>query len=382
MVVPRDQAVPNRLLRQAREARELTQEEVADGLIQLGAGGVNGGMVSKWERGICRPSRFHRRLLCQFFEATPEQLGFRRGTPSAVPEETIRATLLEPARASVKLSWLVWNTTGDVSVVGGILTKISQLSDVVTQHEGGLRQPALELLAGGHEMLGRVAFDGLDYGTAYGHFLKMEQLGEHLGDADIRELAAIYQGDLLRRRGEYELAAQRLQSTEPYTPQVTAAVEGLRHQTLARAHAEYGQREAFVMAIGRAEEAARELEPGTEDWGNEFGLVPVLHEKAHGFTLLWEAERALDIYAETQAGFQTASLRDLGNFAILRAQAHAYAGNVDTGVRLALDGLAFAKRYGSARHVSRVQRMYDRLQDTPMGSSARMRDLAEALRAA
>src|SRR6266511_3454607 len=278
MVVPRDQAVPNRLLRQAREARELTQEEVADGLIQLGAGGVNGGMVSKWERGICRPSRFHRRLLCQFF--------------------------------------------------------------------------------------------------------KMEQLGEQLGDADIRELAAIYQGDLLRRRGEYELAAQRLQSTEPYTPQVTAAVEGLRHQTLARAHAEYGQREAFVMAIGRAEEAARELEPGTEDWGNEFGLVPVLHEKAHGFTLLWEAERALDIYAETQAGFQTASLRDLGNFAILRAQAHAYAGNVDTGVRLALDGLAFAKRYGSARHVSRVQRMYDRLQDTPMGSSARRRDLAEAPRAA
>jgi hypothetical protein len=55
---------------------------------------------------------------------------------------------------------------------------------------------------------------------------------------------------------------------------------------------------------------------------------------------------------------------------------------VDTGVRLAIDGLTFARRYGSARHVSRVQRMYDRLQDTLIGSSARMRDLAEALRAA
>ena len=83
-----------------------------------------------------------------------------------------------------------------------------------------------------------------------------------------------------------------------------------------------------------------------------------------------------------QAAFQTASLRELGNFTILRAQAHAYADNVDVGVRLGIDGLTFARRYGSARHISRVQRMYDRLSETPIGSSARMRDLAEALRAA
>jgi hypothetical protein len=25
---------------------------------------VTGGLVSKWERGICRPTAFHRRLLC------------------------------------------------------------------------------------------------------------------------------------------------------------------------------------------------------------------------------------------------------------------------------------------------------------------------------
>jgi len=66
MVVPAAQAVPNHLLRQARETRNLTQDEVADGLSQLGAKGATGGLVSKWERGICLPSRFHRRLLCQF----------------------------------------------------------------------------------------------------------------------------------------------------------------------------------------------------------------------------------------------------------------------------------------------------------------------------
>ena len=76
------------------------------------------------------------------------------------------------------------------------------------------------------------------------------------------------------------------------------------------------------------------------------------------------------------------SLRDVGNFTILKAQAHAYAGNVDVGVDLAIEGLRFARRYGSARHVSRVQRMYDRLSSTPIGTSAHMRDLADALHAA
>jgi transcriptional regulator with XRE-family HTH domain len=382
MVVPAGQAVPNALLRQAREAKDQTQDEVADGLIQLGARGVTGNLVSKWERGICRPSRFHRRLLCQFFQATAERLGLASPLSPAVPEEIIRAALLEPAGASVKLSWLVWYGTADVAVVDRVTTLIDSLSGAVRSYEGPLRQPARQLLARGHEMLGKVAFDRLDYRAAYGHFLTMQQLGEQLGDATVLELAAVHQGDLLRRRGDYELAVQRLESAASYALDATDAVEGLRQQTLARAHAEYGDSDAFRRAIETAEGKARDLQPEERDWGSEFGLMGVLHEKAHGYTLLWEAGQALEIYAETEAVLRMASLRDLGNFTILKAQAHAYAGNVEVGVKLGLDGLAFARRYGSPRHVSRVQRMSDRLSETPIGTSVRMRDLAEALRAA
>jgi transcriptional regulator with XRE-family HTH domain len=42
--------------------------------------GVNADMVSKWERGQKSPSRFYLRLLCSFFDATPDQLGY--GAPS------------------------------------------------------------------------------------------------------------------------------------------------------------------------------------------------------------------------------------------------------------------------------------------------------------
>ena len=388
MVVPANEAVPNPLLRQAREARNLTQDEVADGLVQLGAKGASGGLVSKWERGICRPNRFHRRLLCQFFDASPEDLGFRAGASlasSGVSEDALVDALLEPAGATIKLSWLVWYGNADAAVVDRVVALIGKLTDFTsstTEGQGNLRRPALQLLAAAHEMLGKVAFDGLDYPAAYGHFLAMEQLGEAAGDADLRALAAVHQGDLLRRRGEYGLAVKRLEAAVPAGGEVAGVVEGMRQQTLARAHAEYGHRDAFLLAIEAAEVQAAGLGAEAAGWGNEFTLMAVRHERAHGHTLLWEPDVALGIYLATEPELHPVALRDIGNYTILKAQAHAYAADVDVGVDLAIEGLEFARRYGSARHVSRVQRMYDRLSRTPIGTSARMRDLADALRAA
>jgi hypothetical protein len=341
--------------------------------------------VSKWERGICRPNRFHRRLLCQFFGAGPKELGFTAASTqpgSEVSDDALVEALLEPAGATIKLSWLVWYGNADAAVVDRVLALIGKLSAFTARHQGSLRRPSLQLLAAAHEMLGKVAFDGLDYPTAYGHFLEMERLGAEAGDADLRALAAVHQGDLLRRRGEYELAVQRLEAAVPAPGRVSGAVEGMRQQTLARAHAEYGQKDAFLQAIDAAEVQAGGLGTEAADWGNEFTITNVRHERAHGHTLLWEPEVALGIYLASESEIHPVSLRDIGNFTILKAQAHAYAGNVDVGVSLAIEGLGFARRYGSARHVSRVQRMYDRLRDTPMGTSARMRDLADALRAA
>jgi transcriptional regulator with XRE-family HTH domain len=385
VVVPASEAVPNPLLRQAREARNLTQDEVAEELVRLGAKGATGGLVSKWERGICRPNRFHRRLLCECFAATPEELGLRTGVTrpgSTVPEEALVEAFLEPAGATIKLSWLVWYGNADTTVIDRVAALIPTLTDFTATHAGSLRQPALQLLATAHEMLGKVAFDGLDYPGAYAHFLEMEQLGGAAGDSDLRALAAVHQGDLLRRRGDYELAVQRLKTAVPVGRDAAGHIEGVRQQALARAHAEHGQRDAFLQAIEAAEAHASQLSPETADWGNQFSLTNVRNERAHGHTLLWEPEVALRIYLATEPEMHPVSLRDIGNYTILKAQAHAYAGDLDVGVDLAIEGLEFARRYRSARHATRVQRMHDRLSGTPIGTSARLRDLADALRAA
>lgn len=67
-------------LREFRERRGLTQQEVAEELTKLAWSrdrqrvGVNADMVSKWERGEKRPSRMYRDLYCLLFRATPAEL--------------------------------------------------------------------------------------------------------------------------------------------------------------------------------------------------------------------------------------------------------------------------------------------------------------------
>lgn len=74
---------PEPRLREHRQRCRLTQEELAEQLTQLAWAserervGVNADMVSKWERGLKRPSKQYRLLLAGFFGVTQEQLGLR-----------------------------------------------------------------------------------------------------------------------------------------------------------------------------------------------------------------------------------------------------------------------------------------------------------------
>lgn len=75
---------PRPRLRDFRERRDLTQQQVADELVRLAwlrdgrRVGVNADMVSKWERGDKRPSPMYRDLYCMLFRATAAELGLAR----------------------------------------------------------------------------------------------------------------------------------------------------------------------------------------------------------------------------------------------------------------------------------------------------------------
>jgi len=67
---PVDPSIPNTTLMKARKQVGSTQWDVAQQV------GVSATMVGVWERGRSLPSLAHLRLLCQFFQCPPEDLGY------------------------------------------------------------------------------------------------------------------------------------------------------------------------------------------------------------------------------------------------------------------------------------------------------------------
>src|SRR2546430_7586930 len=65
------EASPNKRLKEQRELRGWTQEDLAE---KAGASPVT---VSRWENGTL-PSLYHRSKLCKIFRKTPHELGFIR----------------------------------------------------------------------------------------------------------------------------------------------------------------------------------------------------------------------------------------------------------------------------------------------------------------
>src|ERR1700736_5469327 len=83
---------PNALLRQQRLLRGWSLQHVVEQLCSLcqeeeDVPGVTADMVSKWERGERKPSRFYQTKLCVLYKSTADQLGFIEAqyTPEPIP---------------------------------------------------------------------------------------------------------------------------------------------------------------------------------------------------------------------------------------------------------------------------------------------------------
>jgi transcriptional regulator with XRE-family HTH domain len=324
-----------------RQALGLTQEALAEAL------DVVVSTVARWERGESTPRSWHKRRYARALDITVDELD----------------RLLDDRSAS--------SVGADVAAV---VARLEQAS--MTARGDSQRTPLLRLLGHAHETMGDVAFDRLRFSEAADHYHQAHEVGVELGDPDMMSNAVIQLGDVARRRRRYHAALRLLHSAGRDEAAIPLA-QVRRSQTLARTYAETGDRSAFDQAIGRAEQLAGLV---SADHHREGDHSPqgVRLEKAHGLTILGQPEAALAIYDKSApTTFHTD--RERGSFLIIHAQALAHAGHLSEGVRLGIEGLQLARNYRSPRHVSRVQRMHDRLTTVWPPSEPRLAELRDAL---
>ena len=372
-----------KLVRNYRVQRHWSQQQLAD------RWGYSREYVSQIERGKRKLDHVEQvNRLADILEIPSERLdAIGKGIPRRKNEtehlsnadDVLLEALLQPAQSTVKLSWLVWHGDGDTTVIDNLNALIAKLETALNQYRGAFRKQSQQLLAYAYEMMGKIAFDRLNYMEANGYFHEMAQLGEELQYPNIIGLAMIHQGDLLRKRGRYELAIRCLEAAQAYTDVSDTFISGTRWQILARAYYEYGLEANFLNAIDHAEKIALQTRQSLNTMAHEFNLVEVLQERAQGYSMLWQPQKALEIYQQTDKLKPFRPMRDLGSYTIIKAQAHAYHGDMEEGIKLALSGLELARGYHSIRHEARVQKMYDRLKASPLGQHQLLRDLEEAL---
>jgi transcriptional regulator with XRE-family HTH domain len=373
-----------RLVKSFRMQRKWSQGELA---AKWGHTREYVSLIERGERKLEKQEQIYR--LADILDIPSERLdAIGKGIPQrrktaekpAEADDILLQILLEPSLATTKLSWLLWLADGENILVAENLASLTiRLEDALTKYRGQFLKPAQKVLAYAQEMQGKIAFDQLRYTDANGHFQEMLDLGEELGDPTIISSAQIHRADILRKRGRYETATRMLGALRPTVEQAEDHIRGVYYQILARAHSQYGYENLFLEAIENAENIARDIKETIDTQYHEFNLIEVLQERAQGFTTLWQPEKALAIYPQTDKLRPFRPLRAMGSYLIIKAQAHAYSGDMKTGIDLAFQGIKLARSYGSRRHISRVQGMYDRLSVTALGNHPRMKDLKEFL---
>jgi transcriptional regulator with XRE-family HTH domain len=373
-----------RLVKAYRKQRGWTQEDVAERWEHTNA------YVSQIERGVRKlDSTIQIIRLADILDIPQEKLeAIGRGIPerkkkaefSEQNDSAVLQMLLGPAKDVVRLSYIVWTANQKPLIEDNLRNLVMSLENALAAYCGEFTKPAQQLLAYAHQMQGRIAFDRLDYAAAGGHFSEMIDLGQELNDPDIIAVGMSYQGHLLRKRRRYDQAIRCFKATEPYASISPENTQGIRHLLMAEAYADVGQELEFMKSIEAALDIAASTRETIASMADQFTVDDVLQQQAGGFTELWQPDKALEIYKETDALPIFRPLRDLGAYSIDKGQAYLFVGDIDKGIDLSLRGMKLAEEYRSKRQIGWIERTYSRLKATSLGKDKRLDTLHEALR--
>ena len=224
-----------------------------------------------------------------------------------------------------------------------------------------------------------MAFDRLDFAAASGHFSEMIDLGNELHDTDITTMGMVYQGSLLRKRGRFETAIRCFEAAKPLAAASAKSTQGIYHVNLSTVYADSGKDQPFLEAIDAALELAKENKESITGLANDFSVDDVLWAQAGGLSELWQAQKALDIYKETDKLRPFRPLRELGAYTIDKGEAYLRLGALDEGIYLSLKGIELASEYRSKRHIGWIEKTYNRLRMLSIGKDKRLDTLHDAL---
>lgn len=370
------------LIKAYRKQRGWTQDELAE---RWGHSRSYVSQVESGRRTLDRTSQLSRLAdILNIPEDKLERIGRfipTRATRQPNPQvnDSVIQMLLEPGRDMVKLSWVVWVGDQHPVIEANLRNLAFNLERSLNAYNGEFRASAKQLLTYTHQMLGKIAFDRLDFASAGGHFSEMIEMGQELDDADIICVGMIQQGSLLRKRGRYDQSVRCFEAAKPFADVASPNIQGMRYNQMARLYSDFGDEQNFLRAINPALDIASHMEDSIDSLANEFSLDTTLVEQASGYSELKKPEESLKIYKETDKLRPWRPLREQGSYTITKAQALLNAFDLEKGIELGLRGIKLASQYRSKRQILWLDKTYNQLRLLPIGEDKHLNTLRDAL---
>ena len=220
-------------------------------------------MVSKWERGISKPSPFYRERLCNLFNMTAKELGLidTADSHNEPNKPAIQLAMIDQAITSrldytesiLNLSWEAWYASRPRQAANEITRLLPGLERMM--HKSFLSPFKLritELVIRSHALLGTICLDALQNDSALFHYMEAHKYAEEIRDTNLTATYLALIGDVLRRQNKKLDAIQRMETARDQASHATKSTRGHILQLLAYTYGDTGNEAAFEQTIQEA----------------------------------------------------------------------------------------------------------------------------------
>ncbi len=377
----------NYVLRSQRMNRGWSQQRVAEQL------DTTEDMVSKWERGISKPSPFYRERLCNLFNMSAKELGLLE-TPDAPGEPNkpaLQLAMIDQAMTSrldytesiINLSWEAWYASRPRQAANEITRLLPGLERMMHKpYLSPYRLRITELVIRSHALLGTICMDALQNDSALFHYMEAHKYAEEIRDTDLTATYLALIGDVLRRQNKKLDAIQRMETARDQAINSAQATRGHVLQLLAYTYGDTGNEAAFERTIQEATDLLAFTGEGRDAAKKEFIPFEIYEIRGKANRDLGKPLQAifyLDAAEKSLGRAEHVTPRFHALLDISRGQAYCDAGDLATGVDLASRGFLLAYQCHSPRQMNRVRKLVKKLEgaDSPHKHERQVAQLKE-----
>src|SRR3989442_183067 len=302
-------------------------------------------------------------------------------TPYFLRDQTIEERL-DTAESMIDLAWEAWFASRPKKAAAELNRLLPKLEQTLPISALALHQLRIkELIIRCHGLLGAICLDALENDTALFHYIHAHQLAAEMRDVNQTVTYLTLIGDVLRRQNKKLEAISHMEYARNQATAASQATRGHILQLLAYTYADTSREMEFERTIQEATDLLAFTREARDTARKEFVPFEIYEIRGKASRDLGKPLDALEYFklAEKSLKVEAVTPRWHALLDISRGQALCDAGNLTTGIDLAIQGFLLAHKCQSTRQMNRVRKLLKKLETSTQTGERTVGELRDVI---